>query len=245
MKRLIDSLLAAVAFLALAGMALAQDRYALASELKIVGPGVKVVTVVESVPFSIEAPKGGTGYVWQYPPNVTANRKKSVLEITAAPKGSLTVSVDWSTAKIVNGTIEFTDHSASITFAVGEVVPPKPVDPVDKPPFPAEQFTVLIVHETADKLPSAQKAIITSVLVREYLAKKCPNLSDGQTAYRIWDWNTDPAADLPVFQEAWKAKTTREKIPWILISDGKKGFSGPLPATVTETLNLLRKYGGE
>lgn len=123
--------------------------------------------------------------------------------------------------------------------------PPEPIpDPVNKPPFPAEQFTVLIVHETSDKLPPAQKAITTSVLVREYLAKKCPKLADGQTAARIWDWNIDPSTDLPVFQEAWKVKPTRDKIPWILISSPTKGFSGPLPASVSDTLELLKKYAG-
>jgi len=36
----------------------------------------------------------------------------------------------------------------------------------------------------------------------------------------------------------------RTALPWILISDGVRGYEGPLPATITETLVLLRKFGG-
>ena len=32
--------------------------------------------------------------------------------------------------------------------------------------------------------------------------------------------------------------------PWIIISDGKKGYEGPLPKDVDATLELLKKYGG-
>ena len=33
--------------------------------------------------------------------------------------------------------------------------------------------------------------------------------------------------------------------PWITISNGKRGYSGPVPETEAELLALLKKYGGE
>lgn len=226
-------------------------------ELTIKGAGVRQVTVVESVPFTVEAPKDAPkgaaifGHTWEYKrETITATARGNVLEITAAQKGTIVVFCKWWVVDF--GAQKVEEKTAFVTFSVGDVGPgPKPPEPKppepnpDKPPFPAEQFTVLIVHETMDKLPPAQRAIITSVLVREYLTKKCPKLSDGQTAFRIWDWNTDPKDDLPIFQAAWAAKPAREKIPWLIISDGKTGFSGPLPGTISDTLTLLKKYGGE
>lgn len=122
---------------------------------------------------------------------------------------------------------------------------PKP-DPKPNPaPIPADGLHVLLIHETKDKLPAKQQAIVTSVLVRDYLSKKCPKLSDGQYAARFWDVDIDPAGDLPVWQEAWKRKPERSKLPWVIVSNGKTGYEGALPATVEDFLKLLKQYGGD
>ena len=95
----------------------------------------KIVTVkediilVRSMPFTVDAPSGGFGYVWQVPSGVKSVRKKNVLEVTEAAKGAVTIAVEWYVVDFTAKTI--TDKSASITFLIGEDSPPKPpVDPV-------------------------------------------------------------------------------------------------------------------
>lgn len=119
---------------------------------------------------------------------------------------------------------------------------PKPVDPA---PIPGDGLRVLIVYESADlaKYPSAQNAILTALPIREYLNAKCPKGPDGKTTeFRIWDKDVDGYSDSPLWGDA--LKRPRASTPWIVISNGKTGFEGPLPATVADTLALLKKYGG-
>lgn len=126
------------------------------------------------------------------------------------------------------------------------VPPPDPPTPVDPAPISAPGFRVLMVCETSDgtKIPPAQLSILTSTEIRSYLNRKCVVGPDGTTTeYRIWDKDVDTVNESKIWQEA--MKRPRKSIPWILISDGKKGFEGPLPATIKETLDLLKKYGGE
>jgi hypothetical protein len=37
-------------------------------------------------------------------------------------------------------------------------------------------------------------------------------------------------------------KQANGRLPWIAISNINKGFSGPLPKTINQTLNLLEEY---
>lgn len=88
------------------------------------------ITVVTKLPFTIEAPLGGPAYSWEYPSTIMASRKQNVLTVTAG-KGLVKVSVEWSTAEIKNGIVIFNPQSAVLTFAIGEVIPPKPPEPMD------------------------------------------------------------------------------------------------------------------
>ncbi len=58
----------------------------------------------------------------------------------------------------------------------------------------------------------------------------------------MWDAGVDASQESQLWQDALKRK--RGALPWLVISNGKSGFEGPLPATVDETLTLLKKYGG-
>lgn len=128
--------------------------------------------------------------------------------------------------------------------------PPKPVDPVipvpvNPAPIPEAGFRVLIVYESADRAryPSAQNAILTSVLVRDYFAAHCAKGPDGRTPEsRIWDKDTDGYLDSKLWGDA--MKRPRASVPWIVISTGTTGYEGPLPANVADALTLLKKYGG-
>lgn len=120
---------------------------------------------------------------------------------------------------------------------------PSPVPTPDTAPIPVAGFRVLIIEEEKDriKLPPAQVAVLLSGRVQEYLDSKCVLGPDNKTReWRIFD--KDIAA-----RGLWldAMKRPRQSLPWIIISDGKTGYEGPLPQNVEATLQLLKKYGGE
>ncbi len=215
--------------------------------------------VVSAFPFTVNAPSGGGLYFWTYPTGVTATDRGDSLEISAAPKGNLVVSVkcispDWDKRK-------FTTTFGSITVAVGEVPPgptpppvppgpepPKPDPPTPQPPspIPAEGFRALIIYESAElsKMPPVQRTILYSKTVHDYLNAKCALSPDGKK--KEW-WIVDKDTDMSNLAKHWQdaMKRPRTQVPWIIISNGKTGFEGPLPLTVSETVQLLKKYGGD
>lgn len=110
-----------------------------AQSLEIKGAGVRTVTVVESLPFTIQAPnepaKGTAifGHQWEYKrETVTATARDNVLEVTAATKGTLVVYCAWWVVDFAAQKVE--RKTAFVTFAVGEVgpgpIPPDPLPPV-------------------------------------------------------------------------------------------------------------------
>lgn len=129
--------------------------------------------------------------------------------------------------------------------------PPTPVPPgPTPPPGPIVQgpLRVLIVVESSDasKLPASQLTILTATSVREYLDAKC--LKAGNTPeWRIWDKDVDTKNESREWQTMFDLfDLNKETTPWLIIDvpGSKTGFEGPLPKTVAETLDLLRKYGG-
>lgn len=151
-------------------------------------------------------------------------------------------------------------------------VPPKPDPDKEKkdkdpltPPIPIKDvpfagvepagLRVLIIEESAErpKLPSSQRLVILSRTVREYLDAKTANGKGPGgmpwAEWRIYDKDQDVSQDSEHFKRAMgmdrKDKDGQPgKLPWLLIGTGKDGYSGPLPMTVKETMDLLRKYGG-
>lgn len=122
------------------------------------------------------------------------------------------------------------------------VTPPAPQPPTPQP----GQLKVVIVEETAarNNLPPKQVLVFTSADIRAYALKACSKAADGKTAdFRIYDKDVSVAQEPQWVQAAWKEP--RQSLPWIVLSNGVTGFSGPLPQTAEETLSLLKKYGGE
>lgn len=125
----------------------------------------------------------------------------------------------------------------------GPTPDPDPAPDPDTPaPIPEPGFRVLIVYETgeATTLPTSQQAIIYGQQVRQYLNNTCIKESDGTAAYRIYDKDIDASGDLQVWRNAMQRRPT--EIPWLIISNGKTGYEGPLPKTVEEFLSLCKKY---
>lgn len=161
------------------------------------------------------------------------------------------ITVQDQTFDVIAGPIQRLDAQFRI---VGTVPPaPKPDEeddpepPPSSAPFPAPGLSVIILREAqeAHLLPPAQRSIFNSAKVIGWCTQNCTKLN-GQPAFRIWDddYTRPMFANAPaVLTDAYflllEQATTR---PWIAISDGKRGFSGPLPGTVDETLALLQKF---
>lgn len=130
-----------------------------------------------------------------------------------------------------------------------ELGPPKPPEPpAPDPPTPADELPiegvglrVLVVYESSElsRLPETQKQVLSSTIVREFLNSHCAK--DGDTyEYRFYDQN----ADMTFANDRWKKAMAkaRKSVPWVAISNGRKGYSGPLPLSIEEMLALLKKY---
>lgn len=203
-------------------------------------------TVVRSFPFMVDAPPGAALYFWTYPAGVQAIDKGERLEVLSAPKGMLTINLKAISVDFEKKT--FITKFGTTTLAVGDTpIPPKPdppkpdpPKPVDPTPIPEPGFRVLIVYETAAVSPQIA-SILSADAIRSYAREKC--VKDGTTpAFYTFDKDADTTKFFP-----WVGKAMarpRTALPWILISNGTSGFEGPLPGTVSETLALMRKYGG-
>lgn len=135
--------------------------------------------------------------------------------------------------------------------------PPKPipdVDPVD-PPMPAPvvgKLYVVIIRDGAHltKLPSAQITAMSGVKIRDYCATHCLKGADGKTPeFRVYEPTTDVSAQSPGMQKAYKetlADMTKAGStgPWLGVSNGTTGFTGPMPANDVDAIKKLSIYGG-
>lgn len=103
---------------------------------------------VEKLPVVVVAPAGATDYRWKIPAGVTVTDDESeTLEITAAPRGSITVSVRMKSYSIVDGKLIVAVKVHQLTFSIGEVGPnPKPPGPDPQPT--ADKVWLIVVHET-------------------------------------------------------------------------------------------------
>ena len=115
-------------------------------------------------------------------------------------------------------------------------LPPGPVpDPINPTPVVPIVVTpglrVLIVRETADKLPEEQSAIFTSAPFRKFIA-------DNKGKIKIWDDEVDTANESDqAFVKL--LQVPRASLPWIVIAGGSKTVSQALPATLAETEALI------
>lgn len=127
--------------------------------------------------------------------------------------------------------------------------PPVPPAPPDPAPLPAAGLSVLIIEESGSRstLPREQLLTMTATgpgSVGEYIAAKAIKGPDGKTPeFRIFDKDQNVSAESKFWQDAMALKRGPE-LPWLMVTNGKGGYSGPLPKTQVETLTILKKYGG-
>ena len=116
-----------------------------------------------------------------------------------------------------------------------EPKPPIVVVEPDPAPFKADHLTVLVIEDSGRRrdLPASQVNIFTSSKLRKLI-------TDNGGECRFWSITEDGEFDSAVFREA--AKVPRESVPWIVIANGKRGFSGPLPPNVDGVIALVEKF---
>jgi hypothetical protein len=127
-------------------------------------------------------------------------------------------------------------------------VPPQP-DPTPTPtpdptvPIKEPGLRILMIYETRDvNRPSVQNTILFSTVIQEYARTHC--VAVGRTPeFRRFDKDTVMTGESKIWQEA--MARPRTMLPWLIVSNGKAGYEGPLPSTLADTLTLLKKYGGE
>lgn len=197
----------------------------------------------------------GAALIWDISPEESADLEEVGSRLLfAAPPGVYRVKL--RALRVQDGKTSV--ETARATVVIGEPVPPGPVPPVPPvppgpgpvppgpAPIPLEGLRVLVVYESAElpKLPPGQQAVLYARSIRDYLDRKCVVGADTRTReWRMWDRDSDASGEAKHWQDA--LKRDRKSVPWIVISTGRDGYEGPLPASVAETLALLKKYGGE
>ncbi len=135
---------------------------------------------------------------------------------------------------------------------------PSPAPP-PIPPTPSN-LRVLFLYDplTLIDMPPAQQAILTSPELRSYLdkhcllesscvASSCPLDEATKTpSYRFVPKSADVSHLTPVWQQTCQAAAGKP-VPWMLVvnESGQTVIDQSWPATVSETLKLLKMFGGE
>jgi hypothetical protein len=203
-------------------------------------------TVVSAPPFSVVAPSGGMLYHWSYPTTAVVVDRGDTLEVKSFPNGVFTANVkvttvDWDAKK-------FLTKFGELSVNVGGIAPtpkPDPVDPKPDPPSPAPipvaGFRMLVVYDSTNGKPNLtpkQLDELHGAELAEYMNAKAVKVN-GTPEWRVWDKETR----LTNASELWRQAMgrTRTKHPWVIISDGTRGYEGPYPDS--GVLGLARQFG--
>tara|TARA_R110000803_G_scaffold114775_2_gene183191 strand:- start:1699 stop:2628 length:930 start_codon:yes stop_codon:yes gene_type:complete len=147
----------------------------------------------------------------------------------------------WIEVRVVDFEKNIFDSKRIVVDSTEPAVDPDVPD--NKPPIDLPGLRVMMVVESAElpNLPRQQIEILFSEKVRMYLNQRCELGKDGVPEWRVMDPDT-------IFPEecdlVWcKAlKRDRDSVPWVVISNGKTGYEGPLPNTSDEFIELVKKY---
>lgn len=158
------------------------------------------------------------------------------------------------------GLFQLTAHGGSIYSKVwfqiksGTDPPPGPPTPGPGPDDQAVvgKLWVVIVKDGArvSQLPASQMQVLLSTTLRDYCATHCLKGTDGKTPeFKVYDRDTDVSQQSPAIQKAFKTAVedlarSGTTAPWLTVSNGKTGYSGPLPLTETAVIEKLKVYGG-
>ena len=197
--------------------------------------------------FDATGPVIGTHADGPAEPDVYTPPAGPCLAVFGRVPGTVTVAAwgirDGKPAKVASLVIEVT--GARPPPEPGPGPKPEPTPTPSTSPFTESGFRVLMTFDPNPPTPRSgeQNSVLYGKAVREYLDSHCVKGPDGRTAEaRIYASNTDLSADRPTWRDAFGKRGGSD---WILIGDGKSGYSGPLPKNEADALELLRKYGGQ
>lgn len=183
---------------------------------------------------------------WDVAPPAQHFSQKTDRSLMLVPKKAGVYTV---TGRVVNGTA--IARAQCVVTIAGEPVPPTPPGPVPPgptppgppAPIPAAGLRVLVIYDSATlpQMPPAQQSILYAQKMRDFLNAKCVVGADGKThEWRMWPQDIATGGEAALWQTA--MKRPHAPLPWLLVSNGKAGFEGPLPATVDEAMALIQKY---
>lgn len=115
--------------------------------------------------------------------------------------------------------------------------------PSSEVPIDRMGLHVVIVVESAAlaEMPEAQRQILFGMRTRLWLNDNCAKGEDGQPTWRV----LDPDTEFPEGCDAvWCKALARDRteLPWVVVSNGKSGFEGPLPTNINDFLKLVEQY---
>ncbi len=161
--------------------------------------------------------------------------------VLTGPEGSYKIKVRLVVGKKIT-------HTSTTSFAIGKPgpgpTPVPPVPPTPPAPIPAAGLRVLVVYDALKltTMTATQQGAIYGKEVRDYLRATCPKGDDGETPeVRMWAQDTDATGESKLWRDAFSRP--RKSVPWVIVSNGKTGYEGPLPGSAADMLNLLKTYG--
>ncbi len=244
----------ALAWLLMSAMALAQNTLDIPDEVAV---GEKIVAFCKCV---TPDDGGHLSILWDHSPELETEQIDDRLFVWGKARAESyrigavviplrTLTIQDQTFDVIAGPITRLTATFKIT---GSIEPDPDPDPDPKPnaPFPSDGFAVIVLKEASETgtLTPAQRSILTSSKVLKYINSKAVKVGDG-VFFRAWDDDYTEAqlsAVAPELALAYREskKLADGRLPWICISTGDGGYSGPLPATLDEMMTLLQKYGG-
>ncbi len=175
---------------------------------------------------------------------LTPNVPAKLRVVTTGPNTATGIA-----AIVVNGAPDFADFSVAVTLTPGPNPGPNP-NPNPQPdpqpnPIPGA-LGVLIVYEQDDlgTIPVEQSWVLTNVDLRKYVVGHCAKDSKGKVCYKAIDKDSD-VSKLDKAVQAWFTEAKTQKLPWMIASNGKSAYKGPLPADAKATIAKLQTLGGK
>jgi hypothetical protein len=131
------------------------------------------------------------------------------------------------------------DGTAEIFYVTASPGPTPPPPPPPPPPKPTK-LTIAIVEEPVNTTPQ-QSQVITSVQFHDAAKAKHDDLGIVTP-----DARDSATKEVPAKLAPFLAAAKNRKLPWIMFADptGKIVWEGNPPASVSELIELLKKYGG-